>query len=342
MNLKQLRYLCGIADHELNISKAAESLHTSQPGVTRQIRQLEEELKAELLVRRGNRISALTEAGRAVVEIARRTLRDIENIRSVGAEYADANRGTLSVATTHVHARYILMPVAQRFRQHFSNVRLSIRQGNPDQIIQLVTAGGADLGLASAPTEEAPALVRLPCYRFRRCVLVPKRHPLLKKRRITLVDMAAYPMINLDASFASGVSVMSTFQANGITPNVVLTATDAEVIKAYVAAGLGIATLPEIAFDPKQDAALATIKARHLFPPNISYVWVHRHLYLRGYAFEFIRMLSATWTRAMIDRFMRSDETADVALAIDPGYRLVDTTRRHMRRGSFTTSDSQT
>ena len=222
------------------------------------------------------------------------------------------------MATTHVHARYILMPVAQRFRQRFSNVRLSIRQGNPDQIIQLVTAGGADLGLASAPTEEAPALVRLPCYRFRRCVLVPKRHPLLKKRRITLVDMAAYPMINLDASFASGVSVMSTFQANGITPNVVLTATDAEVIKAYVAAGLGIATLPEIAFDPKQDAALATIKARHLFPPNISYVWVHRHLYLRGYAFEFIRMLSATWTRAMIDRFMRSDEIADVALAIDP------------------------
>jgi len=130
--------------------------------------------------------------------------------------------------------------------------------------------------------------------------------------------MAAYPMINLDASFASGVSVMSTFQAKGITPNVVLTATDADVIKAYVAAGLGIATLPEIAFDPKHDAALATIKARHLFPPNISYVWVHRHLYLRGYAFEFIRMLSATWTRAMIDRFMRSDEIADVALAIDP------------------------
>ena len=297
MNLQQLRYLCGIADHELNISKAAEALHTSQPGVTRQIRQLEEELRAELLVRRGNRIAALTEAGGAVAEIARRVLRDIENIRSVGTEHADANKGTLSVATTHVHARYILMPVVQRFRQRFPNVRLSVRQGNPDQIAQLVSAGGADLGLASAPTEEPPALVRLPCYRFRRCVLVPKRHPLLNKKRITLAHMAAYPMINLDASFASGVSVTSTFQ---------------------VAAGLGIATLPEVAFDPKQDAALTTIKARHLFPPNISYVWVHRHLYLRGYAFEFIRMLSATWTRAMINRFMRSDEMADVALAIDP------------------------
>jgi len=139
MNLQQLRYLCGIADHELNISKAAEALHTSQPGVTRQIRQLEEELKAELLVRGGNRIAALTEAGSAVVEIARRVLRDIENIRSAGTEYADANKGTLSVATTHVHARYILMPVAQRFRQRFPNVGLSIRQGNPDQIAQLVS-----------------------------------------------------------------------------------------------------------------------------------------------------------------------------------------------------------
>ena len=168
MNLQQLRYLCGIADHELNISKAAEALHTSQPGVTRQIRQLEEELRAELLVRRGNRIAALTEAGGAVADIARRVLRDIENIRSVGTEHADANKGTLSVATTHVHARYILMPVVQRFRQRFPNVRLSVRQGNPDQIAQLVSAGGADLGLASAPTEEPPALVRLPSRTWRR------------------------------------------------------------------------------------------------------------------------------------------------------------------------------
>jgi LysR family transcriptional regulator, cys regulon transcriptional activator len=318
MNLQQLRYLCGIADHGLNISKAAGALHTSQPGVTRQIRQLEQELKAELLVRQGNRISTLTEPGRTVVEIARRILRDVENIHSVGAEHADTNDGTLTVATTHVHARYILMPVVQHFRHRFPKVRLSVRQGNPDQIVQLVSAGEADLGLTSAPTAKVPTLVRLPCYRFRRCVLVPKRHPLLRKKRITLADMAAYPMINLDVSFASGVSVMSTFQAKGIAPEVVLTATDADVIKAYVAAGLGIATLPEIAFDPKRDAALSAINARHLFPADTSYVWVHRHLYLRGYTAEFIRMLSATWTRPMIDRFMRSDEIADVTLVTDP------------------------
>jgi LysR family transcriptional regulator, cys regulon transcriptional activator len=318
MNLQQLRYLCGIADHQLNISKAAEALHTSQPGVTRQIRQLEEELKSEVLVRQGNRISTLTESGRAVVEIARRILRDVENIRGVGAEHANPDQGTLTVATTHVHARYVLIPIVERFRQRFPKVHLSLRQGNPDQIVLLVSAGEADLGLASAPTKEAPTLVGLPCYRFRRCVLVPKYHPLLKKKRIALADMAVHPMINLDASFAGGISVMSTFQAKGITPDIVLTATDADVIKAYVAAGLGIATLPEIAFDPKRDGSLAAINARHLFPPDLSYVWVHRHLYLRGYASEFIRMLSATWTRTMIDRFMRSDKVADVALAIDP------------------------
>src|ERR1700678_2449013 len=160
MNLQQLRYLCGIADHELNLSKAAKALHPSQPGITRQIRQFEQELRTELLVRRGNRVSAFTEPGRGDVEIARRILRDIENIRSVGADHADANKGTLTVATTHVHARYILMPVVQLFRQRFPNVHLSLRQGNPDQIVQLVAAGGADLGLASAPTEEMPALVR--------------------------------------------------------------------------------------------------------------------------------------------------------------------------------------
>jgi LysR family cys regulon transcriptional activator len=318
MNLQQLRYLCGIADHGLNISKAAAALHTSQPGVTRQIRQLEQELKTELLVRQGNRISTLTEPGRAVVEIARRILRDVDNVRNLGSEQADANSGSLTVATTHVHARYVLMPVLQGFRRRFPKVRLSVRQGNPDQIAQLVSAGGADLGLATAPVDKPPTLVGLPCYRFRRCVVVPEDHPLLRKKRITLADMAAYPIINLDVSFASGVSVMSIFQAKGITPEVVLTATDADVIKAYVTAGLGIATLPEIAFDSKRDAALTAINARHLFPANMSYVWVHRHLYLRGYTAEFIRMLSATWTRPMIDRFMRSDEIADDALAIDP------------------------
>lgn len=319
MNLQQLRYLCEIAEQDLNLSKAAKTLHTSQPGISRQIRLFEEELRAELLVRQGNRIAALTEPGRSAVQIAKRILRELENLKSVGADYASETSGSLTIATTHVHARYILLPVVKRFQQRFPDVNLSLRQGNPDQIVQLVESGEADLGVCTAPTIATPELARLPCYRIRRCVLVPTRHPLLAKKRISLTDLAGYPMINLDNSFAGGVAVMSAFAARSIAPNVVISATDADVIKAYVAAGMGIATLPEIAFNTKRDTGLRTINARHLFEASISYVWVHRHQYLRGYATDFIHMLSGAWTRPMVDRAIQSEDKPDESLAVDPG-----------------------
>jgi LysR family transcriptional regulator, cys regulon transcriptional activator len=318
MNLQQMRYLCAIVDCGFNLSRAAKALHTSQPGISRQIRLLEAELRAELFVRQSNRVTTLTELGSSAVDIARRILQDIDNLRSVGADQSEKDRGSLILATTHVHARYILLPVVQQFKRRFPAVELSIRQGNPNQIVQLVDSTDADLGLCTEPTMATPTLARLPCYRFKRSVLTPKRHPLLRRRRITLADLASYPMINLDVSFAGGVAVMSAFQARNIQPNVVLSATDADVIKAYVAAGMGIATLPEVAFDAKRDKGLAIINANHLFRPSISYVWLNRHRHLRGYTFEFIAMLSRAWTRTMINRTMHSDEAANTALAIEP------------------------
>jgi len=318
VKLQQLRYLCGIADQGLNLSKAAEALYTSQPGISRQIRLLEEELGIDVLVRQGNRIAALTEPGRHVVEIARRVLRDIESLRSVGEDFANENSGALVVATTHVHARYLLLPVVRAFNKRFPNVRLSLRQGNPDQIVELVNAGTADIGLCSVPTLETPLLTRLPCYEVPRCVLVPSGHPLLRKRRLRLADLASYPMITLDRSFASGVAVMSAFSEQSIEPNVILSATDADVIKAYVAAGVGIATVPEVAFDSTKDRSLRAINARHLFAPTISYVWVHRNQYLRGFAYEFIRMLSSKWTRSTVERVMQSGEAPDASMTIVP------------------------
>ncbi|MDB5966928.1 MAG: hypothetical protein JWQ72_3428 [Polaromonas sp.] len=317
MNLQQLRYLSEVAERGLNLSRAALALHTSQPGISRQIRLLEEELKADLLVRQGNRIAALTEPGRYAVEISRRILRDIDNLRQVGADAASASSGPLVIATTHVHARYVLIPVVRRFQQRFPQVNLSLRQGTPDQIVELVDSGGADLGICTAPTAAMPELARLPCYLLRRCVLVPKDHPLTGKSRLSLRQLAQYPMINLDNSFAGGVAVMSAFAARKITPNVVLSATDADVIKAFVASGMGIATLPEIAFDPRRDAGLRTISARHLFEPSVSSIWLHRHHYLRSYAFEFISMLSPAWTRARVDTAMRSNGPGDDKLAVD-------------------------
>ncbi len=317
MNLQQLRYLATVAEQGLNLSRAASTLHTSQPGISRQIRLLEEEIGAEVLVRQGNRITGLTRAGEEAVAIARRVLRDIDNLRRVGDETADGAAGQLVIATTHAHARYVLLPIVRRFQARYPRVNLSLRQGNPDQIVELVKSGAADLGLCTKPTVATPTLVRMPCYLIHRCVLVPRQHPLLKKRRISHGDLAAYPMITLDASFAGGVAVLDAFARQAIQPQVVLSATDADVIKAFVASGMGIATLPEWAFDARRDTGLKTLGARHLFEPAVSYLWAQRHQYLRGFALDFIQMLSHVWTPDRVRGALAGEGEPDDALALD-------------------------
>ena len=320
MNLQQLRYLAEVADQGLHLSRAAQALHTSQPGISKQIRLLEQEMGTDLLVREGNRITALTAAGEEALAIARRVLRDLDNLRRVGAQAAEPDQGTLVIATTHAHARYLLIPIVQRFQARFPGVNLSLRQGNPDQIMQLVQSGQADLGLCTAPTVDTADLARLPCFRIWRCVLVPQAHPLLlvnATRPLTHQDLGAYPMITLDASFAGGVAILESFARQQIQPQVVLSATDADVIKAFVASGMGIATLPEWAFDARRDQGLCSIEARHLFRPAVSYLWLQRHQYLRGYAHEFMRMLSATWDRTRVRQALSSALVPDDGLAVD-------------------------
>lgn len=317
MNLQQLRYLAEVAERGLNLSRAAEALHTSQPGISKQIRLLEEELRTELLVREGNRITALTGPGEQAVTIVRRVLRELDNLRRVGEEAADPERGALVIATTHAHARYLLIPIVQRFQARFPGVNLSLRQGNPDQIMQLVQSGQADLGLCTAPTVPTADLAQLPCYRIWRCVLVPRGHALLRKKRLTHQDLAAYPMITLDASFAGGVAILESFAKAQIRPQVVLSATDADVIKAFVASGVGIATLPEWAFDARRDQGLCSIEARHLFRPAVSYLWLQRQQYLRGYAHEFIQMLSGVWDPARVVQALATRAPVEESLAVD-------------------------
>ncbi len=319
MNLQQLRYLCAVVDKGLNLSKAAEALFTSQPGISKQIRLLEEEVDAVLLARHGNRVTGLTEPGRRIVDLARRVLRDIDNMRRVGSDYKKDETGSLLVATTHVHARYLLLPVVKEFQKRFPGVQLMLRQGNPEQILDLVNTGAVDLGLCSAPMRLVPDLVALPCYRVPRCVVVPARHALLRKNTVSLPDLAAYPMIMLDPAFSGGVSVWDAFKAGGIEPRVVMTATDADVVKAYVEAGCGIATLPEVAFDAKRDRTLRAINARHLFAPSISNIWVQRGRYLRRFALDFMEMLSPVWTATEVDRSLAANaRPADPTLAIEP------------------------
>lgn len=315
MKLQQLRFLCEVADQNLNLSEAAKKLHTSQPGISKQIRLLEEELKTDLLVRRRNRIVGLTAEGADVIAIARRMLQDSENLRRVATDSSEGH--SLVIATTHVHARYVLLQIIKRFKVKFPKVRLAIKQGTPDQIAHWVEVGDADFGLSTLPSTKRPDLVALPCFLLARCVLVNSGHPLLhSKGKLTLRKLSEYPLIALDSSFAAGVTILDSFRSAGLDVNVVLTATDSDVIKAYVASGIGIATPPSISFDTDRDHDIRAIDAGHLFPPSLSYLWLHKNYYLPSHVTAFIAFLSAKWTKNLVMEAVKSGDVGGEEMAV--------------------------
>jgi LysR family cys regulon transcriptional activator len=302
MKLQQLRYLTEVARRDLNVSAAAESLFTSQPGISKQIRALEDELGVDVFVRRGKRLVALTEPGKAVIEIAERILAETANLKRAGEEYANEKRGTLTIAGTHTQARYALPRAVAAFKRRYPAVQLVIHQGNPTQICEQVLAGEADLCIATEAIELYPELVSLPCYQWNRCVVVPPRHPLLKATPLTLEALAAYPIVTYDFAFANRSLVQKAFEAKDLAPNVVLTALDADVIKTYVELGLGVGIMAKMAFDPKRDRALRAIDASHLFPSSTTRLGIRRGAYLRRYAYDFIEFFAPRLPRAIVER----------------------------------------
>jgi LysR family cys regulon transcriptional activator len=309
MTLQQLRYLCGVVAADLSVSRAARALHTSQPGISKQIQMLERELGVDLLIRQGNRISGLTEAGADVLEVARRMLLDAEHLKRIGEELTHRQEGRLVVATTHIQARYLLRDVIRRFTVRYPEVRLTLRQGSPAQIAQWVVAGEADIGVAGRPPEadSPPELAFLPGESFDRSVIALRNHPILRSRKkLTLAAVAAYPIITLDASFAGGAAVRDAFRAAGIAPNIVLSAIDVDIIKTYAELGLGIAIVPSVAYEPARDKKLAMRSAAHLFAPTVTQVELRRGNYLRSYMIDFIGMLQPRWDRAAIEKALRA------------------------------------
>ncbi|SOD41370.1 HTH-type transcriptional regulator CysB [Nitrosovibrio sp. Nv4] len=307
MKLQQLRYLCEVANQGLNLSKAAEILHTSQPGISKQIRLLENELGVDIFVRNGKRVVETTPPGRAILEIAERMLRDAKNLKQVGQEFANEASGSLTIATTHTQARYALPAAIKHFTARYPNVKLVLHQGNPTQISELVTSGVADIAIATEAIELFAELVMLPCYQWNRCIVVPPRHPLLKLQKLTLEALAEYPIITYDFAFTGRSKINQAFEAKGLTPNVVLTAIDADVIKTYVEVGLGVGILAQMAFEPKRDRHLRSIDASHLFEPSTTRIGISRNGYLRGYVYDFIEMFAphldhGTVTAAMKER----------------------------------------
>ncbi|KIO48932.1 HTH-type transcriptional regulator CysB [Nitrosospira sp. NpAV] len=288
MKLQQLRYLCEVANQNLNLSKAAEILHTSQPGISKQIRLLENELEVDIFVRNGKRVIKVTPPGQAILEIAERMLRDAKNLKQVGQEFANEATGSLTIATTHTQARYALPSAIKHFTARYPKVKLILRQGNPTQIAELVTSGEADIAIATEAIELFEELVMLPCYQWNRCIIVTPRHPLLKLERLTLEAIAQYPIITYDFAFTGRSKINQAFDAKGLIPNVVLTAIDADVIKTYVELGLGVGILAQMAFEPKRDKHLRSINASHLFEPSTTRIGISRNSYLRGYIYDFI------------------------------------------------------
>ena len=304
MRFEQLLFLCEIVDQGLSVTRAADVLHTSQPGVSKQIRLLETELGFDILRRRKGRIDGVTEPGQIVVALARKILRDAQAIKRLGDEYSYNDVGELVVATTHLHARYILPAIVEQFRGVYPKVRLSLLQVDPEQTGELVASGRADIGITSELPVSQQQLVGLPIYKYGRTLITPPGHPLLSEQPLTLSAISHFPIISYNRSYPGGMAVKRAFEQARLVPEIVISATDAEVIKAYVRIGLGVAVLPSIAFDAVDDAPLEGVDATDIFGMLHAQIILHPDAFLRGYMYDFMHMVSPAWPRAKVVSMM--------------------------------------
>jgi LysR family cys regulon transcriptional activator len=304
MNFQQLRYVRETVRQGLNLTEVANRLFTSQPGVSKQIKELEDELGVQIFVRRGKRLTSLTEPGKAVLAIAERVLQEAENLKQVAKEFAERDSGTLSVATTHTQARYALPRVVAEFRRRYPKVHLALQQGNPTQIAEMVIAGEADIGIATESLADYAQLLALPGYNWSHCVVVPLSHPLAGVERVQLEDLVKYPIVTYDAAFAGRSHIDDAFAAKGLKPDIVLAAIDSDVIKTYVELGLGIGIVAAVAYDAKRDRGLRSLEAGHLFRSNTTRVGIRRGAFLRGFTYAFIEMFAPHLTQKLIETSM--------------------------------------
>jgi LysR family cys regulon transcriptional activator len=302
LNLRQLRYIAEIARQDFNISTVAGALHTSQSGISKQVKLLENELGIEIFVRSRSRLSGVTAEGERVIEFARRALEEIANIHAVSRDLARPNSGTINIATSHTQARYVLSGIMKRFAARYPKVRIRMRLGDPQQIAELVLSGQADIGVTTVTADGSKELMSLPYRSFERIVIVPHGHGLLRTKRITLKALARYPLIAYEPQFTGRRALVKAFEKEGLIPGIFVSAIDADVIKTCVEQGLGIAVVSEVTFDAKRDAALRAIRAGHLFEPSSTHLLLHRRRYLQQHAYDFIEMWVPTWTKSYVQR----------------------------------------
>jgi len=312
MKLHQLRYLAAVAQSGLNITAAAHKLHTSQPGVSKQIKLLEDELGFQIFVREGRNLTRITPAGQQVIERALRILQEAQSIRDLSTELRDEGKGSLSIGTTHTQARYVLPDVIREFRGRYPQVRLNLHQGTSEQIAEMVASDRIDCAIATGSEALFPDLTLLPCYHWHRIVIVPKGHPLAAGGRLALRTLAAYPLITYTFSFSGPSSLHEAFARAGLVPNVAITARDADVIQTYVRLGLGVGIVAHMAFDPA-DPDLVAVDASQLFSAHTTWLGFRRGTLLRKYMYEFAQLLAPHLDRRLVDRAHRAASAQEVA-----------------------------
>lgn len=310
MNLHHLRYVVAVARSGLSVTQAAAALGTSQPAISRALKELERELGFELFVREGRAFTRLTRQGESVVAAARRALDEIDNIRVLAANLTEESHGTLAIATTHTQARYVLPPVVDTFRRRYPEVELHLHQGTAEQIAELVAADRVQLAIATGSEALFPGLVRLPVYRWYRHVIVPRRHPLARTEKLSLEQLAEYPLVTYVFSFTGPSSLQQIFERAALVPRVALTARDSDVIKTYVRLGLGVGIVASMAVVPEEDGDLVVLDASHLFPIHTTWVGFRRGLLLRNFTYDFLQELGPHLTRRLVDRALQAADPA--------------------------------
>ena len=302
MKLQQLRYIWEVAHHDLNVSATAQSLYTSQPGISKQIRLLEDELGVEVFSRSGKHLTRITPAGEAILQTTGEILRKVESIKQVAQEFSNDKKGSLSLATTHTQARYLLPQVIGNFIESYPDVSLHMHQGTPMQISEMAADGTVDFAIATEAMELFSDLIMMPCYEWNRAIVVPKDHPLCQLSELTLEEVAKHPIVTYVFGFTGRSKLDEAFMVRGLVPRIVFTAADADVIKTYVRLGLGVGIIAKMAYDEELDKDLVALDASKLFQPSITKIGFRRGTFIRGFMYEFIESFAPHLSRNMVEK----------------------------------------
>ena len=312
MNFQQLRIIRETVKCNYNLTEVGNALFTSQSGVSKHIKDLEDELGIELFLRKGKRLLGLTDPGKELLTIVERMLIDTQNIKLLAEQFSQSDKGQLTVATTHTQARYILPQIVSKFKKEFPKVHLALHQGSPNEISELLLNGEADLAIATESLSQMPELISFPFYTWHHAVIVPQGHPLENSKSLKIEDLAEYPIITYHEGFTGRKLIDETFSNANITPDIVMSALDADVIKTYVELGLGIGIIASMAYQKDRDTKLKILKSDHLFATNTTRIAVRRGHYLRGFAYKFIELCSANLTESEVKAALKPAEQVDL------------------------------